>query len=91
MERRLGPGGKLEDAAEGTIEVGRFLGEMPRLLTRGAGLLDRLDMMARNGLVLAPETIADIGRSQARRNRWIALALWMIAGLLGWISYILLR
>jgi ubiquinone biosynthesis protein len=48
-------------------------------------------MMARNGLVLAPETIADIGRSQARRNRWIALALWMIAGLLGWICYILLR
>jgi len=91
MERRLGPGGKLEDAAEGTIEVGRFLGEMPRLLTRGAVLLDRLDMMARNGLVLAPETIADIGRSQARWNRWIALALWMIAGLLGWISYILLR
>jgi ubiquinone biosynthesis protein len=91
MERRLGPGGKLEDAAEGAVEVGRFLGEMPRLLTRGAVLLDRLDMMARNGLVLAPETIADIGRSQARRNRWIALALWMIAGLLGWISYILLR
>jgi ubiquinone biosynthesis protein len=91
MERRLGPGGKLEDAAEGAVEVGRFLAEMPRLLTRGAVLLDRLDMMARNGLVLAPETIADIGRSQARRNRWIALALWVIAGLLGWISYILLR
>jgi ubiquinone biosynthesis protein len=91
MERRLGPGGKLEDAAEGAVEVGRFLGEMPRLLTRGAVLLDRLDMMARNGLVLAPETIADIGRSQVRRNRWIALALWMIAGLLGWISYFLLR
>lgn len=47
--------------------------------------------MAQNGLVLAPETIADIGRSQMRRNRSTAVALWIIAGLLGWIGYVLLH
>ncbi len=91
MERHLGPAGKLETAAEGALEVGRFLAEVPSLLTRGADLLDRLDLMAQNGLVLAPETIADIGRSQMRRNRSTAVALWIIAGLLGWIGYVLLH
>jgi ubiquinone biosynthesis protein len=47
--------------------------------------------MTRNGLILAPETVADIGRAEARRNRWNVLALWVIAALLGWISYILAR
>jgi ubiquinone biosynthesis protein len=90
MERHLGPAGKLEHAAESAVEVGRFLSDVPGLLTRGAVLLDRLDVMAHKGFVLAPETVADIGRSEARRNRWTTLALWAIAVLLGVISYILL-
>src|SRR5262245_16442068 len=38
IERHLGPAGRLEGAAEGAVEVGRFLGEMPVLLARGAAL-----------------------------------------------------
>jgi ubiquinone biosynthesis protein len=82
IERNLGPVGRIEDAAEGAVEVGRFLGDVPGLLARGAGLMEQLDAMTRNGLVLAPETVADIGRAEARRNRWIAGALWVIAALL---------
>jgi ubiquinone biosynthesis protein len=82
IERNLGPVGRVEDAAEGALEVGRFLGDVPGLLSRGAGLVEQLDAMTRNGLVLAPETVADIGRAEARRNRWIAAALWAIVGLL---------
>jgi ubiquinone biosynthesis protein len=82
IERNLGPVGRLEDAAEGAVEVGRFLGDLPGLLARGAGLMEQLDAITRNGLVLAPETVAEIGRAEARRNRWIAGALWSIAALL---------
>jgi ubiquinone biosynthesis protein len=82
IERNLGPVGRVEDAAEGALEVGRFLGDVPGLLSRGAGLVEQLDAMTRNGLVLAPETVADIGRAEAQRNRWIAAALWVIAALL---------
>jgi ubiquinone biosynthesis protein len=82
IERNLGPVGRIEDAAEGAVEVGRFLGDVPGLLSRGAGLMEQLDAMTRNGLVLAPETVAEIGRADARRNRWIAAALWAIAALL---------
>jgi ubiquinone biosynthesis protein len=55
---------------------------VPGLLSRGAGLVEQLDVMTRNGLVLAPETVAEIGRAEARRNRWMTAALWVIAGLL---------
>jgi ubiquinone biosynthesis protein len=82
IERNLGPVGRVEDAAEGALEVGRFFGDVPGLLSRGAGLVEQLDVMTRNGLVLAPETFAEIGRAEARRNRWMTAALWVIAGLL---------
>src|SRR5258707_7954255 len=50
MDRNLGPMGRIEDAAEGAVEGGRFLGEVPGLLSRGAGLLEQLDSITRDGL-----------------------------------------
>jgi ubiquinone biosynthesis protein len=82
IERRLGPAGQLESAAEGAADVGRFLGEVPGLLARAARIADQLDAATRDGLVLAPETVAAIGRAEARRNRWATAALWLIVGLL---------
>jgi ubiquinone biosynthesis protein len=52
--------------------------------------VEQLDAITRNGLVLAPETVADIGRAEARRNRWMTAALWLIALLLAWLIYLLL-
>jgi ubiquinone biosynthesis protein len=91
MERHLGPAGRLEHAAEGAMEVGRFLSDVPELLARGATLVERLDAMTENGLVLDPATVADIGRAEARHGRFSALALWVIAALLACICYMLLR
>jgi ubiquinone biosynthesis protein len=79
IERHFGPAGRLEGAAEGALEVGRFLGEVPQLLSRGAELIEQLDTITRDGLVLAPETVAAIGRAEARRSRWTTAALWAIA------------
>jgi ubiquinone biosynthesis protein len=90
IERNLGPVGRIEDAAEGAVEVGRFLGGVPGLLSRGAVLAEQLDAITRDGLVLAPQTVADIGRAEARRNRWMTAALWAIAVLLVWVIYLLL-
>jgi ubiquinone biosynthesis protein len=85
IERHLGPAGRIEGVTEGAREMGRFLGEVPALLSRGAALIEQLDAITRDGLVLAPETVAAIGRAEARRNRWTAAALWAIALLLGWL------
>ena len=82
IERHLGPAGRLEDVAQGAGEVSRFLGGVPGLLGRAATLADQLDAATRDGLVLAPQTVAAIGQAEARRNRWTAVALWVIAALL---------
>src|SRR5262249_52587877 len=82
IERHLGPAGRIEEAAEGAAEVGRLLGGMPGLLARGARIADQRDAATRDGLGLAPETVKAIGAAEARRNRWTAVALWVIAALL---------
>jgi ubiquinone biosynthesis protein len=87
LERRLGPGGRLEDVAGGAAEVGKFIGEIPGLLHRASRLFDQFDAATRDGLVLAPDTVGAIGKAEARRNRWTAAALWVIAALLAFIAY----
>jgi ubiquinone biosynthesis protein len=82
IERHLGPAGRVEDAASGLGEIGRFIGTAPGLLTRGGRILDQLDDATREGIVLSPETVAAIGKAGARRNRSTATALWVIALLL---------
>ena len=82
VERHLGPAGRLEDVAQGAGEVGSFLGGVPGLLGRAATLADQIDAATRDGLVLAPETVAAIGQAEARRSRWTSMALWVIAALL---------
>ena len=82
IERHLGPAGRIEDAAGSAMELGRFFGGVPALLTRAATLADHLDEITRDGLVLAPETVAAIGKAEARRSRWLTLGVWAIALLL---------
>jgi ubiquinone biosynthesis protein len=42
-------------------------------------VLEQLETMTRDGLTLSPETIAAMGRTEARNGRWRTLALWVIA------------
>jgi ubiquinone biosynthesis protein len=91
MTRHLGPTGKLENAVEGSVELGRFFGSVPGLLTRGTRLLNQLDEITREGLVLSKQTIAHIDRGEQRRSRWTIGALWVIAALLFWIVLMLIR
>jgi ubiquinone biosynthesis protein len=56
-------------------------------LTRGARVLDQLDEITRDGLVLSPQTIAELDKTEARRGRWMVAALWIIAALLLWLIF----
>jgi ubiquinone biosynthesis protein len=86
MTRHLGPAGKLESVAEGATDLGRLIGSAPGLLRRGARVLERLDEVTRDGLLLSPWTIVELGRAESRRSRWTVVALWVIAALLLWIA-----
>jgi ubiquinone biosynthesis protein len=85
IERHLGPAGRLEGAAEGASELGRLLATGPELLSRAAQVVDQLDTITRDGLVLAPDTVRAIGAAEARSNRGVTWALWVIAALLLWL------
>jgi ubiquinone biosynthesis protein len=84
IERHLGPTGRIEDAAKGTLG---FLGTVPSLLTRSAALVEHLDEITRDGLVLAPEIVDAMGKAQTRVHRWTAVAHWLIVVLLIWIVW----
>ena len=90
ITRNLGPVGMLEGASQGAGEIGRFLADVPSLLTRTGTLLEQMDVITRNGLVLSPETIEAIGAAEARRYRPTAIALWLIAILLFAIAWMLI-
>jgi ubiquinone biosynthesis protein len=85
MTRYLGPVGALESAGQGVAELGHFLGKVPGLLTRGARVLDQLDEATSDGFVLSPQTLAEIGKAEARRSRATTMALWAIVVLLLWL------
>jgi ubiquinone biosynthesis protein len=89
IERNLGPAGRVEDVGKSLAELGRFAGQVPALLSRSVGLIQQLDAATRNGVVLAPETVADIGRAEARRGRSTAIALWVIAALLAYVVFLI--
>jgi ubiquinone biosynthesis protein len=89
IERNLGAAGRIEGAAENAAQLGRFIGQMPGLLSRGAVLVEQLDAATRNGIQLAPETVEGIGRAEARRNRGITAALWVITALLLYIVWLI--
>jgi ubiquinone biosynthesis protein len=91
IERNLGPAGRLEDATEGALELGKQLAGLPALLGRAAHLAEQLDAITRNGLLLAPETVAAIGRAEARRSRWMTAALWVIALGILWFVWMIYR
>jgi ubiquinone biosynthesis protein len=56
------------------------LAALPSIASRSVAVLEQMETMTREGITLSPETIAAIGRSEGRKNRWRTLALWIIAG-----------
>src|SRR5215216_1728115 len=60
IERNLGPAGRLQGAMTGAGEIGRVLGGLPAIAGRSVAVLEHLDEITRDGLVLAPDTVAAI-------------------------------
>ena len=84
--RHLGPAGRIEDAANGVLEIGRFLSDVPEVLGRTARLMDQLDVATRDGIVLAPDTVEKIGLAEARKDRASAVAMVVIAALVAIVA-----
>jgi ubiquinone biosynthesis protein len=79
IERNLGPIGRIQGAMAGAGELGRVAASLPSLASRAVTVIEQLETMTREGLTLSAETIAAMGRTEGRKSRWRALALWIIA------------
>src|ERR1700719_3956727 len=66
IERNLGPSGQLEGVARGVGEIGSFLARVPELLQRAFRIAEQIDLATREGVALAPETVA----ATAAGERW---------------------
>jgi ubiquinone biosynthesis protein len=80
--RNLGPAGRIESAARGAGEIGHFAARIPGLLQRALRIAEQIDLATREGVTLAPETVAALAEAERRRSRWGNIALWVIAMLL---------
>jgi ubiquinone biosynthesis protein len=77
--RDLGPVGRIEEAGRGLSTLAGVLGDLPELTVRAGRVLAKLERAADRGVDLTPESLDGIGAAEARRSRWVAAALWVIA------------
>jgi ubiquinone biosynthesis protein len=79
IERNLGPIGRIQGAVAGAGDLARVLSGLPMIAGRAVTVLEQLETITREGLLLSPQTIAAMGRSEGRKSRWRTIALWIIA------------
>ncbi len=86
--RNAGPAGQIEGAARGVGEAGQLLLRLPSLMQRAVRIAEQIDVATRDGLSLAPETVAALAGGDERRRWWGTVALWVIAALLAWEVFV---
>jgi ubiquinone biosynthesis protein len=79
MESQFGAGAQFEAAAEGAVSVGRFVGEIPKLLGQAERTADAFAAMAEDGLRLDDHTVERLAQAQGRTDRGSRIGIWVAA------------
>ena len=83
MQAKLGPEGRIQEAAEGAAVLGRLVGGLPELLARAERTAHMIEEMADGGgLKLDRETSEAIAKAQSNQSTAGRWALWVAAGAL---------
>jgi ubiquinone biosynthesis protein len=90
MESQFGAEARLEAAAEGAASVGRFVGDIPKLLGQAERAADAFSALAEEGMRLDTYTVERLAEAQSRRNRWSRIGIWVGALSLAAIAFALL-
>jgi ubiquinone biosynthesis protein len=90
MESQFGAGARFEQAAESAATVGRFVGDLPKLLVQAERTADAFAAMVEEGLRLDDQTVERLAEAQDRRNRASRIGIWVAAGALVVIALALL-
>ncbi len=90
LESQLGAGARLEQAAESAASVGRFVGDLPRLLLQAERTVDAFGAMVEDGLHLDDRSVERLAEAQAHKDRWSRAGIWVGAAALVAIALALL-
>jgi ubiquinone biosynthesis protein len=77
MEKELGPGARIEAAAEGAASVGRFMGELPKLLGQAERTAGAFAALMDEGLHLDDQTVERLAEAQSRQSRAGRIGIWV--------------
>jgi len=77
MESQLGAGARLEQAAESAASVGRFVGDIPKLLLQAERTADAFGAMVEDGLRLDDQSVARLAAAQNRNDRTTRIGIWV--------------
>jgi ubiquinone biosynthesis protein len=77
LESQLGPGAQFEAAAEGAASVGRFVGDIPRLLGQAERTADAFAAMVEDGLHLDDQTVERMAEAQGQKDRMSRIGIWV--------------
>jgi ubiquinone biosynthesis protein len=90
MEQTFGAGAQFDAAAEGAASVGRFMGDIPKLLGQAERTAEALSTMAEEGLRLDDHTVERLAEAQGRESRASRIGIWVGAIALAAIALALL-
>ena len=83
MEQKLGPQGRIEDAAEGAATLGKLFGAFPEVLSEAQRTAQMLSSMADGGGIHLDRATTDaLTSAQSQRGAGDRAALWVGAGAL---------
>jgi ubiquinone biosynthesis protein len=83
IEAKLGPQGRLEEAAESAISLGRLVTSFPEVLSEAQKAAHMLsDMAQAGGIRLDAETTEALAKAQSQEGRRTRIALWIGAAAL---------
>ena len=77
MTSQFGAEARIEAAAEGAVSVGRFVGDIPKLLGQAERAADAFSAMAEEGLRLDDHTVERLAEAQSRQNRATRIGIWV--------------
>ena len=90
LQTQFGPEAQFEAAAEGAASVGKFMGDIPKLLTQAERAAEAFSAMAEEGVRLDDHSVARLAEAQARQSRASRIGIWVGAIALAVIALTLL-
>jgi ubiquinone biosynthesis protein len=90
LESQFGAGARFEQAAESAVSVGRFVGDIPKLLLQAERTADAFAAMVEDGLRLDDQSVERLAEAQAHKDRTTRVGIWVGAVALVAIALVLL-